>query len=205
MNTKIDHLNQKKIIGKRSFLLVEDGVFINQREWFSSQKYKVLFDVMDNSKVETTIYSKGWLIATILFLGLCLINVGELFFGRKADAIEALLFFGIFSFLSAVVLFLSFRRVLVYGGQYEPLVFYANNPSKEKLNSFLTELERRRNAYLLGKYAYGQRSFSRADELSKLAWLKEQGVLTAEEFEKLKQRTIDDTDMRWYESDNEEG
>jgi hypothetical protein len=190
---EIRKLDQKKLVGKRSFALVDDGVHVKQAEWFSSQDFMVPFEVIGKHQHKKMIYSKGWLGAAILFLILCTVTAASEFSG-KGFSVEkgAYILHGGIALFCAVIAALSRRKLIIYGGKDGPLAFYEGKPSKEKLEAFIEELEIRKRSYLLGKYAYNDRTTSKADELAKIAWLKDQGVITEAEFEKLKQDILGD-------------
>lgn len=188
---EIRKLEQKKLVGKRSFILVDDGVHVKEAEWFSSREFEVPFEIIADERHDKMIYSKSWLGITILFLVLCIITaVAEL--SGDGDSVEkgAYIFYGGIALFCVVIVALSRRKLLIYGGEDGPLAFYSGLPSKEQLEAFIEEIGVRKRSYLLGKYAYDEQSLSKADELAKIGWLKDQGVLSEAEFRKLKHEIL---------------
>ena len=78
-----------------------------------------------------------------------------------------------------------YRGIHTHGG---PLVFEIRRRSRAELERFLGELENRRIAHVRSHVLAG--GGSDADELRKLVWLKNEGAITDEEFERLKQRIL---------------
>lgn len=144
--------SQRKFIGKHDFELAEGGILVKTSEFGVTRKFAVQFESLGNEKTEITLYSKRLAWATFITTCLCLLFVaGWMATGKDANL---MVFWGILAFSCGLILFLTWQKYLVYGGEHARIAFYADVPSREQLEAFIADIQETKNSYLLAKYAY---------------------------------------------------
>jgi hypothetical protein len=183
--------SQLKLGGKRSFELSERDISVKELGFFEQQEYRIPFELLGDKRFEITTYSKVAAWSTLIMI--CIFLLFFITWITKSDdfALIIAVLMGIITFFVGLRLFLSWQKLVVYGGEGSNVVFYADVPSKEQVDAFIADIEQCKKEYLLQKYSYAAESNSIADQMLKLTWLKNSGALSEDEFNRIKQRVID--------------
>ncbi len=181
---------QRHLLRKHQYRLVQDGVYVAENWLTGSTKYKVAFEDIPKEPSEVTVSSKGYLSLTIVLAAITIFTSAFLFLRQNVGPGIPLIW-GVLSVLTGTLYFLSRQHFLVFGAPAgnEPLILYKDRPSCALLEQFLTRLQTRKKEYLRRTYLR-EDGLPLADAVRKLTWLKEQGIITGEEFEKLKAHSV---------------
>jgi hypothetical protein len=178
---------QRKITGRRDFELTEDGIFVKESEFGNKRKYLVPYESLGTEKIEITTFSKR--LAWAAFITTCIFVLFFAGWMTTHKDLGIMLFWGSTALMCGTYLFISWQKYIVYAGENATLIFYADIPSKEQLEAFIADVDEARKNYLLSKYAYSQ-SQTAPDQIMKLTWLRNNGALSEDEFERMKQRIV---------------
>ena len=193
-------LTQKHGITSRTYTLADDAVIVRENNLLSQSKYKVPYSSLSNDRYEMTTYSKAWLWLAVTFFVLTVAIFTGLVVRGATVALVGMALSVPFALIFSVLLWHSIEKVVGFYADDGPLVFSVGKPTPGELDTFLSELTSRKEAYLRNEYPHDGCCHSAADEIEKLAWLRDKQVLNAVEFEKLKQDVIYGSD--WGDSDS---
>ncbi len=184
MSLRSSHLSQRRLLGKRLFTLLDDGLLVEEWSFFGHRRYKVPFEVIPDDEFVAAVSSRllFWLavLSGAAALALALALGGGLV--AAAAAVLALLL--------GLAFLLSRRSYVGYATSEGQLIFFADERHAGRLGPFLERLQQAKREYLESPETRSQNSTQVADDLERLTWLREQGYLTDDEFECLKQRLI---------------
>jgi hypothetical protein len=184
-----DTFKQRRLFNIREYKLADTHIAVKEENLISKHVYKIKYENISDETFEITTYSKPLLWATIIFSALTIfLFLMRLDGGDVGDDAETI--WAGFAILFGLFLFNSREKYVGYKGFNQPLLFYKNKPSAEKLKRFIEQFDETRNQYLREFYLTDNHYLSASDEIQKLAWLKENGAITQEEFEILKKKTI---------------
>lgn len=170
--------------------LVEDGVEVAESSLFSKRLCKVPLEHIGHAAVEVHTSSKPAFWFAAGFTALALVVEANFWIHGGGDAGEGAFYLLIAAFFA--VRFWQSRQVyLVFDGASPALMLFKEVPSHEEVQIFLQRVEERKDEYLRGRYLHTAFSCSAASEIEKLVWLRASGVITAEEFDRLKQAAVD--------------
>ena len=107
----------------------------------------------------------------------------------NGDNIGALIL-GIFLFggLGLLAFLTPLRNELYLVGGSAQVMFFLNNPSKEEMENFISEIIRRSRTALLEKYTKIDPDLPEEIQINNFYWLKQRGLISEEEYENLKQK-----------------
>ena len=185
-----EKLNQRRFLNRREYILGDSHIAIKEGNLLSSQVYKIKYENISDEEFEISTYSKPLFWATIIFSSLSIL----LFLVRLTDGDvgdNAELIWAGFAVLFGLFLWNSRKHFVGFKGYEQPLLFYKDKPSAKELKSFIEQFDQKRNQYLRENYLTDNQYASASDEIQKLAWLKQNGALTQEEFENLKRQAIE--------------
>jgi len=77
------------------------------------------------------------------------------------------------------------------------VLFYNKKNNQNIINDFIKEILKRRNAYLKNGYAKVEFGFSREDQMKKFKWLLQESVITQNEYDKLVNELIKNSDENY--------
>ena len=181
---------QRRFLRRHQYMVVNDGVNVTENWVSGSTKYKVAFEDIPRDASEVTVSSKGYLIFAAFLAVLAIATAVMMLFGQNVQLSTPL----IWAFLagcSGALFFLSRQHFLVFQSpeKKDSLILFKDNPSREELEQFIIKLQKRKNDYLRKMYVR-EDGLPLADSIRNLTWLKEQGVITPEEYEHMKSLSL---------------
>ncbi|MDP4087189.1 MAG: hypothetical protein Q8934_21745 [Bacillota bacterium] len=185
-------LIQKYKFATRIYELMEDGVKHKYKRFFTKNEEIISFEEIPENRLTITISPRksffGALIITIIAL---FIFASYFFTKHKTDEIETTLFYLSISLVFWIYFWLNYVSLRVLGNDNIHLFFFEKSPSKESVESFLDLIIEKRNDYLEEKYNdniynYDTSGSSISTEIFKLFKLKEQNIISDEEYIQLK-------------------
>jgi hypothetical protein len=181
-------LVQRGLLSRTSFLLQEDSVSVEETSPFWRKRYVALYESIPRDPVELTLRSRGW--KRILYVAVVIL--GSTVFAANNDLVgrPVFLFWAVFFVVAALRYATSKRTYLVFQSGTPALVFLKNRPSGVAVQEFIARLQERKAERLRGQLLDAQ-GVTPAGEIHKLAWLKEQGAISEEEFERLKRAVVE--------------
>ena len=166
---------------KHEDTLKEKELFVQESSLLNRRSYSVPFEVIPDQFVEVAVSSQ-W--ALVLLSITAVVGISKLLAGEEAHYFFAALLFGIWFWVSHVT-------YLVYNCGDLSFALFKDSPSEESVREFVEELKDEKHKYLRETYV-GTQTGNLVDELHKLAWLKDNGALTQEEFDRLKASLLDE-------------
>jgi hypothetical protein len=186
-------LKQRHLIQTRDYELGLDGVTILESDIIGSHKFKVRFETINDEPIEVKSSSKSAFWATIVFLVFALTSIANLAFEPDADtnAQASPYIWGFFAILTAFSFLLTRRQFIVYGS----LNFYRDEKSRPDVLEFMDKVKSQRLDYFNKHLTLQMGRDTSVNDIARLVWLKDQGAITQEEFNKLKSGVIRRTEI----------
>lgn len=182
----ISSLTQTFRLCRREFVLHQDQVVVRTAGWDEASEYAVSLESLAPRPYRVA-NGPRWLggIATFSLL-VALVAPLALGAGQTAAALSLL---GALAFLSlGGAYYLAFRSWVVLPGTEMDLLFFAGRPDPDAVGAFVEAILLQRGELLAaGDGAHGSDE-TMVDDLERLSWLGEQGFLTEDEIEILKER-----------------
>lgn len=191
-------ITQKAFLkGSRRFELAddEDAIRCEYRKGRNLYRFKVELAQLNPSGLEDRHFATSMLVGTLIF-GLATIGMltGIVFSKPWSDGRIIFTLFGILFLLITMMCAFGIAcqnyRVFVFPNQAsmgESVVFFSDKPDEDQFNRFIEELKER---IAKAKLKQPQAKAGIASEIRELLKLKDEGVLTEEEFQKAKARLI---------------
>lgn len=179
---------QRRGLRRWSFELGDESVRFVRRGPFERLEERVPYEKVPEDAFSVTVASRGLRWAAVVAATLAAVAAvdslarGGGFGGGALYLAFALVFTA--GFVMSRASYVGYRC-----GERE-ILFLAATPSREALDAFLDELQRRRRHYLWSRYGALQPGTTPTDELHKIAWLRNQGVITQGELEILKAQVM---------------
>ncbi len=174
---------------RKRFTLLEDGLLYEERSLFLSRhEFKVPYEAIPREMFEAKVSSRVALGFLAAILGLGVLTFIVSFLDPYTDPRTPVVFL-IAAIPFGVIFYLSRKHFVGYNCLGRTILFYKDKPSAQELETFLAHLQRRRSLRLK-VYFLNVKTASPTDELEKLVWLRNQGTITEEEFQKLKESLI---------------
>lgn len=184
---------QRRILTKRIYEIIEEGVIVKIRSPFSQFDLRIPFETLGDSWFRTTYFPKYFLWPGLIFTFIAVVVAISEFFGGETEGVGAILFYGLpgLAFLGATIL----SRTVWVGipSTPGPLMLYADRPSTAEMQVFLKNLQFFRKNYMRENYFQSPVYESPVKDLERLAWLHEKGVITDDEFRALKKQLVEDS------------
>lgn len=197
------HLEQRRGLRRWSFELEEDGVRFVRRGPFERLEERIAFESVPEDAFRATVASRALLWGALVSALLAFAAAVGMLAGIAREAPGSAAFFLCFTALFGIGFLLSRARYVGLRCGERELLFLADTPSREALDDFLAEVQRRRRHYLWTRYAALQPGATPADELQKIAWLHGQGVITRGEMELLKAQVIGGLTAQEFEEEDD--
>lgn len=182
-------LKQRRFFTRFEFLLGETHIQVTERRITSSRSYNVPFENVTADPMEVMVSSRGRFWATLVFAALTLLVAILQIVGGDVDQ-GAWIVWGSFTIVTGAAYWMSRRTYLVFNAGQPALVVLKGRPSEEVLSAFLEEMQKRKRAYLAQRYLASTSEGAPADTIHKLAWLREMGVVSPDEFDVLKSDVV---------------
>jgi hypothetical protein len=185
-------LKQKSKFTTRSYELIEDGIKFEYKRFFQTNEEVIPFEeVPDNRVIFNEFPKKSFFAALILTIIALFIFVSYFFTAKKTDEIESTFFYLSIASVFWIYFWLNKNSYIVLAYNNIHLFFFQKTPSKESVESFINLVIEKRNEYIEGKYKdhvfnYDTNGSSVSTEIYKLYNLKEQEIISEEEYEQLK-------------------
>ncbi len=171
----------RHLVNRKSFTLQDTGVLVEEKTMFKRRRFKIPFESIPTEGVEVTTNSKvAFTAAALLSVFGVLQMVGGL---TPAYLLVAIPF--------AVWYALSKSHYIVYDCGGPVLLFYKNIPAEDEVTNFLQLMQQQKQDYLRKNYP-PTRSENLIEDLQRLAYLKNSGSLTEEEFTRMKAALLED-------------
>jgi hypothetical protein len=186
-------LKQRRFLRTYEYILGLEGVTLIESNSFSSRVLRIPFEVIKDEPVEINSVSKLALGAIVIFL-LLTIGSAAYFISNSKECTELQVdpfVWAFFATISAFCLFLSRKGFLVFGN----LCFYRDR-TKTKVLEFMQKVKTQKTDYF-NKHVFARLgSDTSVNDIARLFWLKEHGVVTEEEFNKLKTGIVIGAEIR---------
>ena len=183
-------LTQRHGLSVRTYTLSDDAVEVTQRSLLRRSVWRIPYVELANERFESTTYSRIWLWLTVISVSLCVVIVVAEVVGGDTEGLSAVALYGVFAVLFGALFWQSREPIVGFHAVNVPLWLGARNPSAASVEDFIANMEKRKLNFLRQNYLIQASGGSIADELQKLLWLRDQGAISAEEYESLKRATL---------------
>lgn len=179
-------LKQRRLLKTKEFKIVENGVRYFEKGPGNSLEGLYRFEDIGTDKISQKITKKGWLYGAIfLFLLSVILFVDELG-GSDVESGAGLFYFSFAIVCLGLYFFTSADYMYLTGDNMAPIQFFRSKPNPENVENFIDEVLNARKIYLKNKYAKVDPDIPAQDQIYSFINLREQGIITKEEFENLK-------------------
>ena len=178
---------QRRGVAVRTYTLTDSAVIVRHCGVLRRTEIIIPYHGLSDERFSTTVYSKPWLLVTIFAAFFALMMVVARSQGDDVELAAEWFYIGIAALAGAAFLNSWIEWTGLLGSGYS-LELWTGKPSTDDVNTFLQEVLIRRAAYL-HRLRYPNPP-SIAEELEKLAMLRNRGDISAEEFGRLKARLI---------------
>jgi hypothetical protein len=173
-------LKQRKFVDVKEFMFREKGVKVAERQFGRLYEYMVPYESITTNVERLTSASNRLL----LFIGGVFTVSVVLYEWLNGD-----IWTGIIWLILGSLAFLYYLRntwdFVVVNCKESSLTFFPDKPNKAVFESFLQQVFERRNEYLKTRYAVVDPDYSTEENAQRFEWLKDNGVITNEEYENL--------------------
>ncbi len=185
-------LSQRKLFLHREFTLNKESLNIKSRDLTSSEEFNIPYEEIDTSKIISRKQTDNiMLIITLIFGLFFMINIlnPENYKGEGLLGVAIFLF--VATLISGLITYIKSKNsILIPTMNNRYLEIFKGKPNSEQFDKFIKELSNEINSYLLQKYGTIDLDMPTEPQLMNLSWLKERKIITANEFEDLKSRLI---------------
>jgi hypothetical protein len=187
---------QSRLLKKRYYEIVKDGVDVCETSLTNSIKYKVAFENIAQQPQEVSTSFNLLLWIAVVLLSLSVLTLLLQLFGQDVENGTFAIWGGL-GILAGIGFFISRACFLIYNSNnhYPRLVFYKDKPSKEQFTHFITAVHDKQREYLRQNYLINTEAVDSVNAIQKLVWLKEQQAISEDEYENLKKDIIEKA--RW--------
>lgn len=179
--------------GRQQAALSGNGVIMRRGGMLNGSEQTFPYDFLAEEPVMIKEALKGWAIAGVMFLIICLVVGTKNIVENDPYAFWNILVWLILASMSFMIFFFSRVKYTIYPAAVGNLVFFTDKPNREEFNLFIDELEKRRSQYINNKYSTDASGNSSIDKLMQLTYLKDKGEISQAEFDSLKRDLIGDT------------
>jgi heme/copper-type cytochrome/quinol oxidase subunit 4 len=182
-------LKQNKGFRRREYELTGNNLKIRHKEDGQTKEWSVkLEDIGHNVLYESRTREKGYiisffLVAFLIFLTVALFMSDD-FEGNLPVVISAYIILG---FIIALQFLVPLKKELYITGGRTTLTFFQDSPSVKEVNTFAGELIERSKKSLIDKFGRIDPDLPESTMMNQLNWLKNNDLISAHEYEHLKQ------------------
>ncbi|NVJ47802.1 MAG: hypothetical protein HWE07_11770 [Cytophagia bacterium] len=188
-------LKQNKLLTTKEFTIVETGLIVKLKTISRSKELQIPFEeiqlnrIMKEDKVDITS-----LVLVIFFGGAFLISLLSKLVYSNEIAWGAILIMFVLLIIGALSFYANSKRLtLIPTLNNGYLILFTKRPTSTVVNSFLESLSVKYKEFLKSKYGIIDRDYSAENQLSNFLWLKDQDVISEEEFLGLKNALLGKT------------
>ncbi len=181
---------QKRLFHKITSTLFHDGVQVHYKTLFTEKQYVLHFKSILNDKEKEVTYSKWWLfwcVLCVLWTMLIAFNTSDEKFLGNIIIVLSFLSFTAFKF------YISIKNIYVLAKYPNWLYFYKKIPSEEAVNDFIKLIYTKKEEYESIEINKNY-NMSKLDGLERLSVLLQKGLITKEEYDKVKADMINKDD-----------
>ncbi|MBD1395208.1 hypothetical protein [Mucilaginibacter glaciei] len=184
MDTSIEtEFNQQRLFYSRKFRLTKDGFRVRSKTLFKQHEYELNYEEVGSKIITTKDGKNGWLISSsILILLAAILLIVRLSGGDVEKGAEVL--YGSFGVVCGIMYAFTFKNsiYLVKSNNQNAIEFLNNNPSKEKLEKFISIIKSKRKDYLINRYGTIRKSIGYEQQCNELSWLYDNNVIDELEY-----------------------
>lgn len=178
--------NQKRGLNRRSFILKEDKIIIENKTSGKINKYEVKLDQLGldiHYLADNTLPGKIFLAVSLLFV---VLGISGLIFSLGSDPViwGFNIFFGIV--LSSIAYFRQHQDDIFLTGGETTIVFYRNIPNEAAVLEFIEILKNHVKAYYKLKFASIDENIPEQVFYGRINWLLDKEIISLDEFHNLK-------------------
>jgi len=186
MNT----LKQRKLFTLREFELVSKGVLLKYKDISGYYELtKPYIEITKDIKIIKT-GGRGWLIASGIFVIIALILFIDRLTGGSVEKNAEIIWISIslICFCIFTIKHTSIMQLMCTDG--DAIVFFYNEKNREELGKFIQSIFKERDKYLKDKYTKIDMDFPKEENLYKIEWLKNQEIISEDEYNELKKTIL---------------
>lgn len=185
---------QQRHLTVKQFEIDDSGVKIIEKSPGNYQEYHASFDEIGFERATEKKSTRGWLYVSLFFLLLATSHFIDIISGGKFDKdsmfavlLIALTTYGIFLYTS--------KNCVYIVGSFVQLELFRNKPSIKEVDEFVEKILEARRTYLRNKYAKVDKYKSLENQLCDFSRLKDEKVISEEEYEKLREEAVSYSDL----------
>ncbi|MEO5570928.1 MAG: hypothetical protein ABIT08_08800 [Bacteroidia bacterium] len=186
----MNKLIQRKLFLKREFELSDKGLKYKVRNLSSYFEVEIPYEEIGIKRIDQKATNNTLLIFSCFLFIVLISKIYFLATEQHNDYTVTLVI--LFGFLFVLLLtYLGYKDIVLIEAQNPSFIeFFANRPSKEVVEKFISELKSRTKGYLINKYAERDSKISIENQLHKINWLKDRNVIDEKEYEELTNKLI---------------
>jgi hypothetical protein len=187
-------LRQRSKLISKSIEIGKDGVIYESKGFFEKIRFKVPFEHIPD---EPAIYSTGvkrWLVIGLVLSFITILSIVGFINNPNKESLQSIL---IMLPIIFIPFFIYWRSVNVYHGYLcheKELLLFENKPNPKEFEDFITYLHKEKHKYFIQKSVQVNHNHvsltATLEELEKLAYFRDNGTITEEEFQTLKNHFI---------------
>lgn len=175
--------SQQKLLEKRHFRFMEDGLFIHSSTAGKTHEYEIKYENI-GTKI---IYWKNGLSIYLFIAGFLTIASILLCFDTTEPKVEPsarLLLIPVILFCISLY-FITYKkaRYITNPDNSNPIELFSNKPNIEAVDHFISEILSRRKAFLLQRFGQLNKNLSYEPQYYSLTWLLDNEVINKEEYD----------------------
>lgn len=192
-------LVQKSKFVIRTFKITENGLLYGYKRFFFKHDKLIKFEDIPENQVSFSVFPKKSFIAAIIFTLISAMMAWDYLFASsntdKAEALDSLTFYSPISCFFWIMFWFNYNTYTSLSDHKTDIVFFENIPSSEKVHDFIKELQQAKEKYINQKYYnhihyHNLEPSSISAEIFRLSQLKEQNIISEEEFNEIKKELI---------------
>jgi hypothetical protein len=199
MDGEYTMLVQKRKFVTRTFKIAENGLFYGYKRFLFKQNELIKFEDIPENRISFSVFPKKSFIAAIIFTLISAMMFWDYLFASsntdKAEALDTFIFYSPISGFFWIMFWFKYNTYTSLSDHKTNIIFFENVPSPEKVHHFIEELQQAKENYINQKYYnhihhHNSDSSSISAEIFRLSQLKEQNIISEEEFDEIKKELI---------------
>jgi hypothetical protein len=179
------------LFARHRFRLVPSGIQVTRETLLDKLLYTLPLEVLFEPPYEEIRGSKPWFAAAIVAALASAASIALAFVpSRSPIDLGTLLMWPVVAFLCGLMYVRSRRHWVGHGRPPAGLLLLASQPSRHAVGQFLEQLRNVARGRVRERFLLAQRDEGAATEMQRLAWLRDQEIITQEEFESFKRRVL---------------
>jgi len=171
------------------YALEDDAVKVKRTDLFDSESYEIRYEEVSNDPTEVEYSSKARVIFAVVVWCWCGFGITVQVFNERNW--KWILLWAAAILLAYGIWVVSKRHYLVFQGTNRNLIIPVPKKDDSGMRRFVESFREQRKSRILATFSQpGVPPGSLADEIQKLAWLRNSGVLTDSEFDTLKKNLV---------------